>query len=177
MRANFPRKIILKSTLVLIMLISCSFASCRDKNQRKFNLPVQELVITTQNGNVSVDAELAVKAEERNYGFMNRTEIPDGTGMLFVFEKDRMLNFWMKNTPHPLSIAYIDSSGTIADILDMTPFSEASVPSSRHVRYALEVPQGWFKANGISTGDTVQWKKDSGLSPLRTLPVNPDGDL
>lgn len=160
------------SILLALLLISASLASCKDKNQRKFNLPVQELVITTKSGDVSVKAELAVKAEERNYGFMNRTDIPDGTGMLFVFEKDRMLTFWMKNTPHPLSIAYIDSSGIIADILDMTPFSEASVPSSRHVRYALEVPQGWFKANGISTGDTVQWKgNDTAKHELRTLPV------
>jgi uncharacterized membrane protein (UPF0127 family) len=63
----------------------------------------------------------------------------------------------MKNTPHPLSIAYIDSNGIIADILDMTPFSEATVSSTRSVRYALEVPQGWFKKNGIKEGDKVEW--------------------
>ena len=159
---------------VFLLLAFVSFFSCAGK---KFNLPIRQLVIFSQqdSGNEAtlyVDAELAVKEEERNYGFMNRKNIPDGTGMLFVFEKDQVLHFWMKNTPHPLSIAYIDSTGIISDILDMTPFSEASVPSSRHVRYALEVPQGWFKANGISTGDTVQWKgNDSAKHELRTLPV------
>ena len=61
----------------------------------------------------------------------------------------------MKNTPHPLSIAYIDSKGTIRDIFDMTPFSEASITSTVSVRYALEVPQGWYNTNKIKEGDKI----------------------
>ncbi|MBP5452471.1 MAG: DUF192 domain-containing protein [Treponema sp.] len=155
-----------------LMLALLSFVSCGGK---KFNLPVRQLVIFSQQDSGSetalyVDAELAVKEEERNYGFMNRKVIPDGTGMLFIFEKDQVLHFWMKNTPHPLSIAYIDSTGIIADILDMTPFSEASVSSSRSVRYALEVPQGWYKKNGIKVGDRVEWVGENNqLLPLRGI--------
>ena len=76
--------------------------------------------------------------------------------MLFVFENDQILNFWMKNTPTPLSIAYISKDGKIKDILDMQPFSLADITSSGYVRYALEVPQGWFKKNGISVGDAIK---------------------
>lgn len=161
-----------KSIPFFLLLALLSFVSCGGK---KFNLPVRQLVIFSQQENQSekalyVDAELAVREEERNYGFMNRKVIPDGTGMLFIFEKDQVLHFWMKNTPHPLSIAYIDSSGIIADILDMTPFSEASVSSSRSVRYALEVPQGWFKKNGIKEGDRVEWTgPDNQILPLRGI--------
>ena len=61
----------------------------------------------------------------------------------------------MKNTPHPLSIAYIDSKGKIRDIFDMTPFSLSSVVSTTSVRYALEVPQGWFDKNNIEVGDYI----------------------
>ena len=86
---------------------------------------------------------------------MFRKDIPDGTGMLFIFEKEQLLAFWMKNTPHPLSIAYIDSKGKIRNIFDMTPYSTASIVSTVSVRYALEVPQGWYKKNGITEGDTV----------------------
>ncbi len=100
-------------------------------------------------------AEIAEKPEERNFGFMERKIISDGTGMLFIFEKDQILSFWMKNTPHPLSIAYIDSKGKIRDIFDMTPYSLASVVSTVSVRYALEVPQGWFDKVGIKKGDLV----------------------
>lgn len=129
------------------------FVSCQNK---KFNLPVKEIEILTSAGNsIFVKAEIAQKEEERNYGFMNRKNIPEGTGMLFVFEKDQVLSFWMKNTPHPLSIAYIDRTGKIQNIFDMTPFSLAPVKSTRSVRYALEVPQGWFEKAGIKTGDKI----------------------
>ena len=101
----------------------------------------------------------------------DRTEIPEGTGMLFVFENDDFRSFWMKDCPHPLSIAYILRDGTITDLLDMKPFSTASVNSSRSVRYALEVPQGWYEKAGIKTGDKViipkikpEWQKESKLN-------------
>ena len=92
---------------------------------------------------------------------MNRKNIPAGTGMLFVFEEEQQLSFWMKNTPHPLSIAYITKNGTIRDILDMKPYSLNPVLSSGSVMYALEVPQGWFKANGIESGDKIDVRQGS----------------
>ena len=76
--------------------------------------------------------------------------------MLFVFENDQILHFWMKNTPHPLSIAYIDRNGVIQNIFNMTPFSLASVSSTVSTRYALEVPQGWFEKVGIDVGDKLE---------------------
>lgn len=144
---------------VLLGTLLLNFPSCREtkKDSKKFNLPVKELHIQTKDGKtVSVQAELAIKQDERNWGYMERKNIPEGTGMLFVFEYDQQLSFWMHNTPTALSIAYITSDGTIVDILDMTPYSEASVKSSRSVRYALEVPQGWYKKTGVSTGDKLK---------------------
>ncbi len=142
-----------KKTLLLIatFLVLSSFLSCKSKK-----LPVKDIKIIRQDGTeFTVAAEIAEKAEDRNHGYMERKNIPDGTGMLFVFEKDQILSFWMKNTPHPLSIAYIDSKGKIRNIYDMTPYSLSSIISTVSVRYALEVPQGWYKKNGITEGDTV----------------------
>ena len=129
-----------------------SFSACAHK------LKVQTLTITTADSQTyTVKAETAVTAQERNRGFMERRSIPDGTGMIFVFEKDQILSFWMKNTPHPLSIAYIDSNGKIRNIYDMTPFSLTPIKSTSSCRYALEVPQGWFDKNNVNIGDKVSW--------------------
>ncbi len=137
--------------LVALCLLVCAFASCRPQK-----LPVKTVTIRTVSGNnITVAAELAVTDEQRQRGFMGRRTIPDGTGMLFVFENDQILHFWMKDTPHPLSIAYIDRDGTIRDIFDMNPFSLAPVVSTVSVRYALEVPQGWFAKAGVRVGDVV----------------------
>ena len=141
-----------KFTLILTALIFITpFLSCKTKK-----LPVKDVKIIRQDGTeFIVKAEIAEKAEDRNHGYMERKIIPDGTGMLFVFDKDQILSFWMKNTPHPLSIAYIDSKGKIRNIYDMTPYSLSSIISTVSVRYALEVPQGWYKKNGITEGDAV----------------------
>ena len=140
-----------KILLFIIILISATFLFARTKK-----LPVKNISISKSDGTiVNVSSEIAKTESERNHGFMERKKIPDGTGMIFIFEKDQILSFWMKNTPHPLSIAYIDSNGKIRDIFDMTPFSLSPVISTVSVRYALEVPQGWYKKNGITPGDTI----------------------
>ena len=113
------------------------------------------ITIQTSNEDVTYFVEIADTEEKMIKGLMYREHLNEDSGMIFVFERDQILSFWMKNTPHPLSIAYIDSTGTIRDIFDMTPFSLSSVTSTVSVRYALEVPKGWFEENGIKTGDKV----------------------
>jgi uncharacterized protein len=106
-------------------------------------------------GGAKLVVEAAVTDAEREKGLMFRKSVPEGTGMLFVFERDQKLSFWMKNTEVPLSIAYITSDGTIREILDMKPFSLAPVNSEWYVRYALEAPQGWYARAGVKVGDKV----------------------
>jgi uncharacterized membrane protein (UPF0127 family) len=86
---------------------------------------------------------------------MNRKTLEDGRGMLFIFDRDQIMSFWMKNTLIPLSIAFISKDGRILEIRDMEPLNETPVRSSRSARYALEAPQGWFDRAGIKAGDTV----------------------
>lgn len=104
---------------------------------------------------LTLEAEIAKTPEQRNTGLMYRKELSNGKGMLFVFENDAVQSFWMKNTLIPLSIAFIMFDGTIVDIRDMYPGDTSSVHSSRSVRYALEVPQGWFEREWVKTGDTL----------------------
>ena len=139
---------------IFIFAFLALFSSC---SSSKTNLPVKKLILVNSQGEeIIVKAEIASTPEQRQNGFMFRQNIPDGTGMLFVFEEEQILDFWMKNTPHPLSIAYIDKNGRIRDILDMTPFSLANVTSSVKVLYALEVPQGWYDKAGVRVGDRLR---------------------
>jgi len=135
-------------------LLCAGFASCT--GVAGASLAKETLDIRTASGKVvTVVAEIARTGKEQEKGYMDRKTIPDGTGMIFVYTSDRQMHFWMKNTPHPLSIAYIDSSGVIREIYDMVPFSLETVSSIRSVRHALEVPQGWFDRAGVAVGDSL----------------------
>jgi hypothetical protein len=62
----------------------------------------------------------------------------------------------MKDTPVPLSVAYLGPSGRIFEIHDLKPLDETPVPStSEAVSYALEVPRGWFSRHGVFAGSTI----------------------
>ena len=147
MNTNYKNRILFFFLFTLFTFTT----SCKTQQLQTKNL----IITTTDNRSITVNAEIAKTPEERNFGFMERKKIPDGTGMIFIFENDQQLSFWMKNTPHPLSIAYIDSKGTIREIYDMKPYSLSSIQSTVSVRYALEVPQGWFEKNGITPGATI----------------------
>jgi len=107
-------------------------------------------------GGQQFDVELAVTPEQRREGLMYRDRLGEREGMLFVFDAERMLTFWMRNTPLPLSIAFIDGRGVIVHITDMVPFSEVPVSSRVPARFALEVNQGAFERAGVVVGDLVE---------------------
>jgi uncharacterized membrane protein (UPF0127 family) len=139
----------LASCLLFVFAANAAIA-CSEK------LPVRELAFERNGFTLAtIKAETAVTPEERSRGLMERKKLNDGEGMIFIFERNEILSFWMKNTFIPLSIAFIAQDGRIIDIKDMQPLDLSSVVSSRAVRYALEVPQGWFSRAGIRTGDIV----------------------
>jgi uncharacterized membrane protein (UPF0127 family) len=108
--------------------------------------------ITLQAGMHNIRAEVARTPLQTQAGMMFRREMGTHEGMLFVFEGLSKRCFWMKNTLLPLSIAFIADDGSIVDLADMQPQSEASHCSSQPVRFALEMNQGWFAKRGIKPG-------------------------
>jgi uncharacterized membrane protein (UPF0127 family) len=106
---------------------------------------------------VAFDVEVARTEEEREKGLMFRRTLGNRQGMLFVFDRDQHLAFWMKNTRIPLSIAFLSSEGKILEIRDMDPFSLIIVRSRFSSRYALELPRGAFAEIGAATGDDVSF--------------------
>jgi uncharacterized protein len=132
----------------VLVLLACLACQAGGQGPQK-TLPTATISIK----GVPVTVEIARSEKEQEMGLMFRKRLADGKGMIFVYDVDKQLSFWMKNTLIPLSIAYIASDGTITDIIDMTPLSTAAVVTSHYVRYALEAPQGWYARSGIHAGD------------------------
>ena len=99
-----------------------------------------------------IHAEVARSDEQQMRGLMLRTDLPGNDGMLFVNERAERRCFWMRNTLVPLTIAFIDDVGSIVNLADMQPQSDESHCSSKPVRYALEMRQGWFAKRAIKPG-------------------------
>jgi uncharacterized membrane protein (UPF0127 family) len=109
-------------------------------------------------------AEVAFTQRGRTIGLMFRDALDKDHGMLFIYPQEQNLEFWMKNTKIPLSIAFINSKEIITQIDSMTPYSLKGHTSKEKVKYALEMEQGWFRKNGIEIGSKVS------LSPeIRSL--------
>jgi len=135
-----------------LLLAACGQVSRPAARQSLLQVPRQKLVV----GLDTISVEVAATEEMRHVGLMFRTVMAENEGMLFVFDRDDNYSFWMKNTELPLSIAFADRSGRIADIQDMSPHDETThhappVP----VLYALEMNQGWFLRHGVKVGDVI----------------------
>lgn len=102
-----------------------------------------------------ISVEIASTHEQQRVGLMNRAHLEPDCGMLFCYDRPQDLSFWMKDTTIPLSIAFIDEDGRIANIEDMSPNDESRIVSSRPCRWALEANKDWFRSRNILTGSRV----------------------
>ena len=103
----------------------------------------------------TLDVYVACNEADRALGLMHRRDLPPNEGMLFVCDEPGEQRFWMKDTPLPLSIAFIEDDGTICRIADLEPNCLDAECSGQPVRYILEVNQGWFAERGIGPGTRI----------------------
>ena len=118
---------------------------------------IAQIDATFINKNVSLTLIVSNTDATRRKGLMNQKILKKNTGMIFIWPSSKRQCMWMKDTPLPLSVAFISSNGRILEIYDMVPFSEESICSIQRARMAVEVNQGWFKKNNIIVGDTINF--------------------
>jgi uncharacterized protein len=115
------------------------------------------LEIVSKTGVHAFAVELATNETERARGLMFRKELPEGRGMLFDFQSDQPVAFWMHNTYISLDMIFIRGDGSILRIAENTePLSDRLVPSGGPVRAVLEVIAGTAHKFGIAPCDHVE---------------------
>lgn len=143
--------------ICLFALAAVAFAhgtradEARAEGQPQPRLPTIEVLV----GGVPLTVEVASGGEQRYMGLSFRESLAEDAGMLFVYPDERPLTFTMRNTLLPLSIAFIDESLVVREIIDMDVGPGQLFDSAAPARYALEVNQGWFGRNGIEPGAVV----------------------
>ena len=145
--------------LLAFLIVGCGGETGDTSSQPANTTPDSDLptvIIESSAGDkVELRVEIADDDAERARGLMGRTALAQDRGMLFVFDEEQTLSFWMKNTLIPLSIAFMDSEGRIVDIQDMKPLDDdpPHYVSAEPARYALEVNQGFFEERVVEVGD------------------------
>jgi uncharacterized protein len=135
--------------LVAGFAIFASRASARAAGQ-------DAIEIVTSSGVHAFAVELATNDAERERGLMFRKELPEGHGMLFDFQTDQPVSFWMHNTYLPLDMIFIQSDGHVLRIAqNAEPMSDTLIPSGGPVRAVLEVIAGTAQKYNIAPGDQV----------------------
>lgn len=121
--------------------------------------PADVVVITTSSGETqTVQVEVADTPQLRSKGLMFRNELPEDSGMLFIFPAETHGSFWMKNTPIPLDMFFIKGGEIVSIIENAVPYDESLLTPDSSYTMTLEVSGGYALRHGIRVGDRLEWK-------------------
>jgi uncharacterized membrane protein (UPF0127 family) len=104
--------------------------------------------------------EVARSDAEKARGLMHRRSLGVREGMLFFYDADEHMSFWMKDTTIPLTLAFLSRDGQILQIAEMKPLSLKPVTSQWAARYALELPLGTLDRLGVRVGERIELPAD-----------------
>jgi len=142
----------LKKLWPFLIMITVLLAACSPKHPGE-----TELIITnSRDYDVKVYAALAVSPAEKRSGLSQYDMIEFNEGMLFIYGNNRHIAFNMRGARNDISVAYLDSTGTIKEIFNMIIDPNIVYRSTEKCRYALQMTYGWFLENEILPGDSVQ---------------------
>ena len=117
----------------------------------------EEIWINTAQGRFRFTAEIADEAAERSTGLMFREQMPPTHGMLFDFKETRTIQMWMRNTPLPLDMVFLNINGIVVHVAERTtPFSDAIIDSGGPASHVLELNGGIARMIGIKPGDRLE---------------------
>lgn len=116
------------------------------------------LEIDTASGAHRYGVEIADNEAAREHGLMDRRKMASDHGMLFEFPERGPVTFWMKDTYLSLDMIFIDSDGTVQNVVARAkPLSEDLIPSGGPVTGVLELNAGQAAAIGAKPGDKVKF--------------------
>ena len=144
---------------IIIFAALCISACNPNEGAARLGLLQDSLTIITADGQKYVfDVDLSLSQEQQRQGLMNRTELPEKTGMLFWFGGEEIeRSFWMRNTLIPLDLIFVRKDGTIHHIHhNAIPYDLSPIPSNGAVAAVLEINGGLSEKLGISKGDRIK---------------------
>jgi len=120
-------------------------------------MPFDTTDMTLKGKNFKIEVAETEAQEQR--GLMYRTSMPDDHGMLFIFDKPDIINFWMHNTRIPLDIIFLDKDGKVLVIHNRQPMDDTGMGPDSPAQYVIELNLGAADKLGLKKGDKVEIPK------------------
>ena len=119
--------------------------------------PLEALTIDTASGVHRFRVEVMRTEPERERGLMYRKTMARDHGMLFEYQSEQPVTFWMHNTYLPLDLIFIGKDGRVVNVArDAKPMDDSLIPSSGPALGVLELDAGTAKTIGLKAGDVVR---------------------
>ena len=136
------------------------FSGCSGGDANAGNL--KEVVFKTDTGDHKFFVEVADDSEERKQGLMHRESLGEDRGMIFVYDNERKVAFWMKNTLIPLDMIFLDDDFEVIDYFTDVPPCEADpcphyIPK-QNAKYIIELNAGKISEIDLKRGDLVDYE-------------------
>jgi uncharacterized membrane protein (UPF0127 family) len=145
----------------LFLVLAClGLVACDNQTPRPAGPVTEEAGIEVRFplrlGAVATRQRLAATELEKARGLMGTPSLPEDEGMVFLYQEDQQMRFWMKDTPLDLDIAFVAADGTILEVRTMQAGdTNTTVSASERVRFSVEMAAGWFARRGVKPGDKV----------------------
>ncbi len=154
------------TTVFVICLALIGVPACKAPAETKAAASLEEnferglLLIEADDGDqLEFDIYLAVDYEQQRRGLMFVRQLPERSGMLFVYDEDDVHWMWMKNTYISLDLVFIRGDGTVASVIrDAQPLSLQILSSTEPVSYVLELNAGVTRRYNIGRGSKISWE-------------------
>jgi hypothetical protein len=145
------------STIVIATLIILALAAAYYLSMYATGDEGNRVEFVDSNGTVAtVFVEVADTPQALQKGLMYRTSLDEHKGMLFIFSREVPQSFWMKNTPLPLDMVFVNGQMAVVDINhNATPYSVDVFTSKESCKYVVEVNGGFCLEHGIDAGDRM----------------------
>jgi uncharacterized membrane protein (UPF0127 family) len=148
---------VIKSAICLIVSAIVAAPVGCDQNQSQQTQPASALpTVKMKIGSRTYELEIARTPAEQEKGLMKRDSMPADHGMIFVFTKEEVLRFWMKDTRFPLDILFLDHGGRVVLVAQMKPYDLSETTSEKPAQYAIELNAGQANQAGVKTGQVLE---------------------
>jgi uncharacterized protein len=170
------------SVLGLIVALLASPAPATSAAPTPVPTPQHLTAVTVHAPRATLMLEVARTEAEHERGLMGYTSLPEHSGMIFIFDVDGPVSFWMKDTLIPLDMVFVGADGRVRRVFAQVPtvspaLSDNQIPlETAKAKYVIELSAGEAARDGVTPGaflrDVITLSKDVSALLGESLQVN-----